>query len=100
MTMTCPLYIGHQILSNVNLLLPHIKGKQVLIVTQKNIAELYLNDLQNNLSGYQRDVVYLQQGEQHKNIESWQTIIEALVRNKHERDTTLIALGGLLVGCK
>jgi len=92
------IHIGHNILSDPDILLPFIQSKQVLIVTQQTIAQWYLKELQAILTGHQCDVIFLAEGEQYKNIEEWQKIISALVANKHERDTTLIALGGGMVG--
>ena len=39
-----PIYVGHDIL-NSDILYPHIRGHQVLIVTQNNIAHHYLPQL-------------------------------------------------------
>ncbi len=63
-----PIYISHNNLTNAEILQSHIVGHQVLIVTQQNIANLYLSALKNHLQSYQCDVCYLPQVEQFKNI--------------------------------
>lgn len=92
-----PVYIGNKILSK-DLLVPHIKGQQVLIVTQEKIAQFYLAPLQKLLLDFQCDVIFLQDGEDHKNLAEWQKILDALLQKSHDRTTTLIALGGGIVG--
>lgn len=97
-----PIYIGSGLLSNADLLKKHIKGSQVLIVTNTTVAPLYLSSLQASLVKCQRDlavdVVVLPDGEQYKNLETLNTIYDCLLKNRHERKTTLIALGGGVVG--
>lgn len=75
-----------------------VKSPQALIVTNYTVAPLYLNYIQSALSGIQCDVVILEDGEQHKNQHSLFAIYDALIQNKHHRDTTIIALGGGVVG--
>jgi 3-dehydroquinate synthase len=93
-----PIFIGAGIYADVDLLAPYIAGQQILIVTQENISKHYLQRVQLALSEYQCDVHLLPDGEQHKTLAQWQTIIDKLVACRHERSTTLIALGGGMVG--
>ena len=89
-----PIIICRNGLSNPELLRSFVTSKQVLIVTNHTIAPLYLNYLQSVFTGIQCDVVILADGEEYKNQESLFAIYNALIQNKHHRDTTLIALGG------
>jgi 3-dehydroquinate synthase len=97
-----PIYIGSQLFANSEalgkILLPHLAGHQVMIVTQENIAAHYLPILQHILQAYECHVVTVPAGEQHKGINAWLDILNALVLHAHERSTTLIALGGGMVG--
>lgn len=93
-----PVYIGQGCYTQPEVLLPYLASKQVLIVTQASIAQHYLSPLQALLSGFQCDVLYLPEGEQYKNIEQWQRILDQLFAEQHDRHTTLIALGGGVVG--
>lgn len=86
-----PIIIGNDCLE----LVPScIASKQVLIVTNQTIAPLYLQKLKAQLISYQCDEVILEDGEAFKNQQSLSAIYEALIQNKHHRDTTIIALGG------
>jgi 3-dehydroquinate synthase len=93
-----PIYVGQQLLATGQLLSPLIAGKQVLIVTQPDIAQFYLPLLKRVLQDYQCDTYFFPGGEEHKTIVQWQAILDALLQQGHERSTTLIALGGGVVG--
>jgi 3-dehydroquinate synthase len=75
-----------------------ISSKQVLIVTNKTIAPLYLHSLQSAFLEKQCDVVILDDGEEYKNQRSLFAIYDVLIQKKHHRDTTLVALGGGVIG--
>lgn len=75
-----------------------ITSKQVLIVTNQTVAPLYLHFLTQAFADKQCDVVILQDGESFKNQDSLSLIYDQLVQKKHHRDTTLVALGGGVVG--
>ncbi len=93
-----PIYIGSGILQQKELLLKHIKSKQVLIVTNTTIAPLYLKQVMDNLEGLQVEVIELPDGEQYKNLEHITKIFDLLLEKKFSRNATLIALGGGVVG--
>lgn len=94
-----PIFIGKDILAEPNYFSPYIKGKQVCIVSNETVAPLYLDALVNMLaSSYQVDTVVLPDGEQYKTQEVLMKIYDCLLENKHNRTTTLIALGGGVVG--
>ncbi len=97
-TATCPVYIGEHIYADPVLLARHIHGQQVLIVTQETIAAWYLEPLLTALQSYHCDVFLLPPGEVAKNLTEWQRLLDRLVTGGHERSTTLIALGGGVVG--
>lgn len=93
-----PIYVGEGLLSRVEHFAPHIAGKQVAIVTNTTIEPLYLKTLQETLSGYQQKVVVLPDGEAFKNWETLQLIFDGLLQARHDRRTTVIALGGGVIG--
>src|SRR5690606_28710333 len=93
-----PIYIGENLLVDGQYILPHIRGRQVCIVTNETIAPLYLPSLQNLLHAYQVDSVVLPDGESFKNLETLNLIFDGLLSARHNRTTTLIALGGGVVG--
>tara|TARA_R110002124_G_scaffold119551_1_gene277355 strand:+ start:1717 stop:2796 length:1080 start_codon:yes stop_codon:yes gene_type:complete len=93
-----PIYIGSGLFEKPGLLASHIKGKQVCIVTDDTVAPLYLDALESALSGYRITRVILPTGEAFKNWTTLQQIFDALLTDRHDRRTTLIALGGGVIG--
>ncbi|MFT5220065.1 MAG: 3-dehydroquinate synthase [Gammaproteobacteria bacterium] len=95
-----PIYIGSEILNQIDLLLPHIAGSSALVVTNTTVAPLYLDALQVVLdaAGIRHHQVILDDGEQFKTLPSVERIIDTLLQERHDRRTTLIALGGGVVG--
>ncbi|MGS2717839.1 3-dehydroquinate synthase [Eionea flava] len=93
-----PIYIGQGLLDNAELLTAHISGRQVCIVTNDTVAPLYLEKVQVLLAGYHVNTVVLPDGEAYKSLKTVELIYNTLLENTHNRSTTLIALGGGVVG--
>lgn len=95
-----PIHIGSQILAQAELILPHLKRKQVAIVTNTTVAPLYLDALAQSLqaAGVSVIPIVLPDGEAYKNSDTLNLIYDALLQNRCERSTTLIALGGGVIG--
>lgn len=93
-----PIHIGRQLLGRADLLAPHIGGRHVMIVTNETVAPLYLDTLRAALHGFQCHTVVLPDGEHYKTWETLNTIFDALLTQRCDRNTTLIALGGGVIG--
>jgi 3-dehydroquinate synthase len=95
-----PIWIDEGILSHGELLLPHLPQPNGVIVTNTTVAPLYLETLRAALErhGVAVSAVVLPDGERYKNWETLQTIFDALVDARAERETTVIALGGGVIG--
>lgn len=93
-----PIHIGRGLLASAQLLSEHIVGQKVAIVTNTTVAPLYLDKLTSALQGYQVTPVILPDGEQYKDWQTLQLIFDELLENHHDRRTTLIALGGGVMG--
>jgi len=93
-----PIFIGAGLLDQPSLLEPYIKGKQVLVVSNETVAPLYSERLQAQISQYEVHHIILADGEQYKNLDTLNTIFDALLEIPCDRDVTLIALGGGVVG--
>ena len=93
-----PIHIGKSLIDNASLYEPHIKGKQVLIVTNTTVAPIYLQRVKEALKDYQVDEVILPDGEEFKTLDTLNLIFSALLEKRHNRTTTLIALGGGVIG--
>lgn len=95
-----PIHIGKSLLANAELILPHLKRKHVAIVTNTTVAPLYLDQLSQTLldAGVKVIPIILPDGEAYKNSETLNKIYDVLLQNHCERSTTLIALGGGVIG--
>lgn len=93
-----PIYIGGGLLSQAALLTEHIKGKDVLVVTNTTVAPLYLQSVLDVLTSYRCESVILPDGEQYKTLETLNHVFTKLLEEKFSRQVTLIALGGGVVG--
>jgi len=93
-----PIYIGQDLLAQADLLTQHIKGKQVMIVTNTIVAPLYLAKVKALLSAFTVTEVILPDGEVFKTLNTVNQIFTALLEAHFDRSCTLIALGGGVVG--
>jgi len=95
-----PIHIGSGLLARPELILPHIKQKKAVVVTNETVAPLYLERLSSTLASGEIEVlpVVLPDGEQFKTWETLNQIFDALLGARCERSTTLIALGGGVIG--
>lgn len=95
-----PIHIGTDLLDRADLILPHLLQPQVAIVTNTTVAPLYLATLVNSLrtNGVTVHEIVLPDGEVHKNWHTLNQIFDALLTGHCERKTTLIALGGGVIG--
>jgi 3-dehydroquinate synthase len=95
-----PIRIGAGLLGRAELILPHLAQKRVMIVTNTTVAPLYLAQLTATLeaAGVTVAQVVLPDGEAYKNWETLNLIFDALLTDRAERKTTLIALGGGVIG--
>ncbi len=92
-----PIHIGHNLFT-AELIRPFVKGNQVMIVTNDVVGPLYLEKLLPIFSDLKVDVTVLPDGEAFKDLDHLNLIFTQLLKKKHNRSTTLIALGGGVVG--
>ncbi|MBS1187536.1 MAG: aroKB [Burkholderiaceae bacterium] len=95
-----PIDIGQSLLDSQQLLAGAISGKRVAVVTNTVVAPLYLERLTQTLAAAGKQVIpiVLPDGEQEKNWESLMKIFDVLLAEKCDRQTTLVALGGGVIG--
>lgn len=93
-----PISIGSGLLVNRELLEASIRGRDLLIVTNTTVAQLYLGKLRDGLASRRVTECILPDGEQHKTLQTAAWVFDALVGNKMNRDATVLALGGGVVG--
>lgn len=93
-----PIYIGNGLLGQAEWLVPHIAGKQVLVISNETVAPLYMDRVLAGLPGLSCRAHVLPDGEQYKTLEVWKTIFDELLRCRFDRAATLVALGGGVIG--
>jgi len=96
---TYDITIGNNLLKNADKYISRfIKGKNVAIITDSNVAPLYADTLKNALSAYQVFIFIFPAGEASKNFSTINSIYSFLCENDFTREDTLIALGGGVTG--
>lgn len=96
-----PIHIGCGLLGNADLWRPHLNPKMgAVVITNTTVAPLYLDTVMATLAelGCPAFSVILPDGEAYKSWETLNTVFDALLENRCERGTTLIALGGGVIG--
>jgi 3-dehydroquinate synthase len=93
-----PITIGSGLLTDRALLERQIPGRDLLIVTNTTVAKLYLAKLNGGFAQRRIAECILPDGEQHKTLQTAGWVLDALVANKMNRDATVLALGGGVVG--
>jgi len=93
-----PIHIGSGLLQKPELFRPAIRGSRVVIVTNTTVGPLYLDQVAAVLKQWNPVTVVLPDGEQYKTLEILNRIYTALLENRCDRKTTLVALGGGVVG--
>ena len=96
-----PIHIGCGLLGRAELWRPHLNPKMgAVVITNTTVAPLYLDKVLATLAelGCPAFSVVLPDGEEYKSWETLNTVFDALLENRCERGTTLIALGGGVIG--
>lgn len=89
--------IGSDLLSRaVDYIRPHLASDKVVVVTDSTVSNLYKERL--NLSGLNAVYVTVDVGEGSKSFETLQTVLDVMFDHGLERNDTVIALGGGIVG--
>jgi len=95
-----PIHIGQDLIGQAGLILPHLPQARVAVISNTTVAPLYLETLATSLraAGVDALPIVLPDGEVYKNWETLNLIFDALLAHRAERKTTLIALGGGVIG--
>ena len=92
-----PIYIDEGLLDS-DLCARHLGGPGALVVTNTTVGPLYLDRLTASLHDIRCDTLALPDGEAYKTLEQLSSIFDALIEGHHERSSTVLALGGGVVG--
>ncbi len=95
-----PIHIGCDLFNHADLLLPHLNKKKVVVLSNTTVAPLYLEKLRSTLEKASISVfpIILPDGEIYKTLDSLNRIFDGLLGAHCERSTSLIALGGGVIG--
>jgi len=93
-----PIFIGNGLLGGGFDLGAQLRGPDCLVVSNDTVAPLYLQALVADLQDRRVDSIRLPDGEQYKTLANVERILDRLVAGGAHRDTTVIALGGGVVG--
>ena len=93
-----PIFIGANLLEDVSLLAPFLGKGKLVVISNDVVAPLYLERVKPLLGSQYAGEVILPDGEKHKNLDAVSHIYDYLMQGKYDRQTTLLALGGGVVG--
>lgn len=93
-----PIFIGPNLLSDSDCFFPYVAGSAVLVVTNETVAPLYLRKIRDALSGLNVSEMVLPDGEQYKTLDTVNSIFTRLLEQRFDRSSTLLALGGGVIG--
>jgi 3-dehydroquinate synthase len=93
-----PIHIGAGLLDHAALWRAAIHGRHVLVVTNETVAPLYLARVQAGLHGFAHATLVLPDGEAHKTLATSADVYSALAALGANRDATILALGGGVIG--
>ena len=93
-----PIHIGSGLLDRPELLTDHITGQSAALVSNTTVGPLYAERVARHLADLKNTEILLPDGEQYKTLEVLQQIFTGLLETRMDRGTTLIALGGGVVG--
>jgi 3-dehydroquinate synthase len=93
-----PIHIGSGVLQDTAAWRTAIRGRHALVLSNATVAPLYLDRVIAGLDGLSHGTVILEDGEQYKTFDNVARVLDALARLGANRDATLIALGGGVIG--
>lgn len=95
---TYSIHIGAGLLSTPSLWRPLLRGRQVLVVSDEHVAPHYLARVRAGLGDCRHECLILPPGEQEKTLHRFAEVMQALAAIGANRDATIIALGGGVIG--
>lgn len=91
--------IGESLLARADkYLAPHLKASRVAIVTDETVHPLHGAKLQDALSDYETHMIVRPAGESQKSFAGLEAVLESLFRAGFDRNDTVIAFGGGVIG--
>lgn len=93
-----PIHIGQGLLKNASLLTPHIHGGSTVVVSNETVAPLYMQNVHELIGDYRNTDIILADGEEYKTLDTVNQVFTGMLEQRCDRKTTVLALGGGVVG--
>ncbi|MEM0910088.1 MAG: 3-dehydroquinate synthase [Pseudomonadota bacterium] len=95
-----PIYIKAGIFQNTGFSFSEVRHSNAVILTNTTVGPIYLDNIVEKLEqqGKSVSVVTIDDGEQYKQLQTFEFIMGELLQKPMGRDTVLVALGGGVVG--
>ena len=93
-----PILVGENLLAQSGRLSPWLGKGSAVVVTNETVGNRYGEQTRHLLGAHFAEQIILPDGEQHKHLDSVSSIYDRLMAGKYDRKTTLVALGGGVVG--
>lgn len=93
------IFIGDGLLQKAGeIIKPHLKAPRIAVVTDDNVYRLHGKTLERALSIYETHLIVLPPGESQKSFEGLQSVLDKLFEAGFDRNDTIIAFGGGVIG--
>jgi 3-dehydroquinate synthase len=92
------IYIGADLIKDITNIIDKKISKKVFIVTDEIVQKLYLDKVINGLKGRDVSCAVIKKGEDSKSLDTLSYIYSQMLESRCDRETTLISLGGGVVG--
>ncbi len=95
-----PIHIGEGLIDDAALFAPHLSARRAAVITDSNVAPLYLARLRRALeaTGAQVAEIVVPAGEDSKSWQILDRVFDQLLAARCDRETLVVALGGGVVG--
>ena len=94
-----PVIVGRGVLESAgDIIREHASAHRFAIVTDTNVGPRYADRVRSSLGDARASVYTIPAGETYKTREQWASVTDAMLADGYGRDTTVIALGGGVVG--
>ncbi len=98
-TRSYPIFIDSDTRQLIERLTPYLKHQNVVIVSNETVAALYLEQFTQGLGEkFKIKHFLMKDGEQYKSLQTFDDLISFMLEHNYGRDTTMVALGGGVVG--
>ena len=93
-----PIYIGAGLLKQTDIIKPFIHGKTTVSVSNVTVSPLYLEQTHQLINDKSNTDIILPDGEEYKNLQILEQVYTEMLEARCDRKTTLLALGGGVIG--